>query len=253
MIERDILLDWVCSYAGCDGGNVCGETWLCGIEWGGRAKKSDYQVGLVQDINAKPVLKTAPDAALDWVDRLQRAYRYDRAFIKMHAAMRGKDISSYKDHAQEMTKNNEILKLNLYPIGFQDTSARLWNEYGLEGVTGFGDKYTFNTWCLFNRSKFFTDERKKHQPRRIICVGVSYLRDFLMFFGYGENLKEINLEMISPASEANKNDRYLYWTRLHGDRNETLLFIIPFFNVRSGLNSDHLLQSFGRRIAELSQ
>lgn len=121
MIDRDALLSWVNSFAGCDGGNVHADTWLCGIEWGGEGDLDYYQSTLVNNIN-KGGSTEPPGEPLDWLARIiDKKYRYDKTFVMVHAAMCGKKLASKGDdstevinnHAREMTDRNMILKLNL--------------------------------------------------------------------------------------------------------------------------------------------
>jgi len=69
-----------------------------------------------------------------------------------------------------------------------------------------------------------------------------------MFFGGSDRIDRLNTGVIKPSSEANSYDRAYYWVKLD---NETTLVVIPFFSGRYGLNSNHLLQEMGERIAEL--
>jgi len=96
-------------------------------------------------------------------------------------AIHEKKVEDYKEVARYT--GDELFKLNLYPIAFDSTDLNHWHKYGLSKITGFENKYLFNTWCFFNRFPAYTNLRKKHKPDLIICTGVDYLRDFLIFFG----------------------------------------------------------------------
>ena len=236
------LEKWACSLSGCDGGNINADTWLCGIEWGGGSGGNYYEKDLPEAMNEGTVSAILDE--FDWEDSL--TYPYGRSFAKLYTAINGGMVEDYKTVAN--LKGNEIFKANLYPIAFDSTDHSLWHKNKLDELTGFKDKYLFNTWCFFNRFPVFSDLRKIHKPKLIIGTGIDYLRDFLMFFGGNEKIEKLQSIKISPESEHNKYDRTCYWVKLDQD---TLLVVIPFFSGRYGLNSNYLLQEMGRHIAKL--
>jgi hypothetical protein len=233
------IKDWACSFSGCDGGNVDADIWLCGIEWGGGSDIGYYNKKLPEQLKNGKV-----DVSLtnfDWNDSL--SYTYGRSFAKLYNSIKGGKVEDYKQVSN--LEGNELFKLNLYPIAFDSTNHTLWHKNNMPALTGFDNKYIFNTWCFFNRFPFFTQLTKKHKPELIIGTGVDYLRDFLMFFAGDEKVSKLNSGLITPISEANKYDRVYYWVRIDSN---TLLVIIPFFSGRYGLNSNYLLQEMGARI-----
>ena len=108
----------------------------------------------------------------------------------------------------------------------------------------------FQTWCFINRFPYFSELRKEKHPKLIVCTGVSYLRDFFIFFGgNSENSATIQYEDVSPSPGSKiENKRRFYWVHLD---HSTTLFVIPFFSGSYGLNSDYLLQKTGDRIREI--
>jgi hypothetical protein len=242
--------DWACSFSGCDGGNPNADIWLCGIEWGYIGKEDEkenyYKKELPKEIK-KGVAET--DSSFKWADSI--TYPYGRSFAKLYQAIQGENVESYKDVSNLI--GDELFKLNLYPIAFNHTGHDLWHKYGVDKITGFDNKYLFNTWCFFNRFPAFTKFKKelKKRPKLIVCTGVDYLRDFLMCFGGNANIDKIKIGKIKPNSENNKiknsnGERTYYYVK----SDETLLIVMPFFS-RGGLNSNHLLQEMGNRIREL--
>ncbi|MEI6893484.1 MAG: hypothetical protein V5789_02390 [Colwellia sp.] len=239
---NDNFREWACSFSGCDGGNVDADIWLCGIEWGGASHGDYYKKGLPEElVNGKVELSLNK---FDWSESLD--YPYGRSFAKLYKSIKEEDVKDYKQVSN--LDGNELFKLNLYPIAFDSTNHELWHKNDMTKLTGFENKYLFNTWCFFNRFPFFSKLRKKHKPKLIIGTGVDYLRDFLMFFGGHENINKLCSGSITPESAANKTDRVYYWVRLDTD---TLLVVIPFFSGRYGLNSNYLLKEMGRRISQL--
>ena len=254
MVDREVLRDWISSYSGCDGGNVKAETWLCGVEWGGTADKDYYQKKLVDDINNGP--QELPSKPLNWLKRINEDdYTYDETFVMVHAAMRGKKYSGkdgyakkevIDNHAKEMTDNNEVLKLNLSPIGFSKINEELWDEFGLEKVTGIGSRSEFvDEWLMSYRSELFTALRKRHQPKRIICIGICHRDYFLKLFGFDKFHERVPIRLEQGGSA-----RSLYWAKLD-DNSKTKLFVMPFSSPK-GLNYHNLREKFGEKIAELS-
>lgn len=239
------LKKWVCSFSGCDGGNINSDIWLCGIESGysqGTKEeiKNYYQEKLKCEIEKGKVEN--PRENFSWKDSL--TYTYGRNFAKLYKAIKGEKVDDYRN----IENNEDLFKLNLYPIAFPSTDHRFWTEYNLYEATGFKDKYLFNIWCFFNRFSFFSKIRKENNPKLIICTGVDYLKDFLMCFG-AENINKIETGNIKAESDANKtkNGRTYYWVKV----DKTLLVVIPFFSGRYGLNSNHLLQEMGSEIKKL--
>lgn len=233
------LRDWACSLSGCDGGNIASDIWLCGIEWGAGSYGTYYEVDLPQEIS-KGAVDNGRDK-FDWKDSI--TYPYGRSFAKLYTSIQGGNVDDYRQVAN--LSGDEIYKLNLYPIAFDSTDHNLWHTYGLDKLTGFENKYLFNTWCFFNRSSVFRKLRKKHKPKLIIGTGVDYLRDFMMFFGDNESIEKLNTGKISADSSRNTYERTYYWVKLDVD---TTLVVIPFFSGRYGLNSNFLLQEMGNRI-----
>lgn len=239
---KNNIKEWACSLSGCDGGNIQADTWLCGIEWGGGSRDNYYEIGLPQEINngaASTNLKKH-----DWKNSI--SYTYGRSFAKLYKAIAGGKVEDYKEVVN--LTGSELFKTNLYPIAFDSTDHSLWHKNGLDNLTGFESKHLFNTWCFFNRFPEFSKLRKKHKPKLIICTGVDYLRDYLMFFGGNGNIDKLKTDIVAPQSKANAYDRTYYWVHLD---NDSLLVVIPFFSDRYGLNSNHLLQEMGSKVREL--
>jgi len=188
------IKEWVCSFSGCDGGNLYADTWLCGIEWGGGNLDNYYEEKLPKEIkNGKAPINLKE---YSWEESLK--YPYGRSFAKLFIAIKGGKVENYKDSAR--WNGEDLFKANLYPIAFESTDHTLWHKYGVDKITDFETKHLFNTWCFFNRFPFFTQLRIKHKPKLIICTGINYLRDYLMFFGGTNNINELHTGTIKPKS-----------------------------------------------------
>jgi len=242
---KENLREWACSLSGCDGGNVKADTWLCGIEWGGGSNNDGiyYTDELPNEISNGAV--TLQSIKFDWKDSL--TYTYGRSFAKLWTVINDDNgkAENYRDVSS--LDGSQLFKLNLYPIAFDSTDHDLWHKYNLDKITGFENKYLFNTWCFFNRFSAYSKLREEHKPKLIICTGVDYLRDFLMCFVGNENIDQLNVGSVEGKSEKNKYIRKYYWVKANG----TLIVIIPFFSGRYGLNSDFLLEQVGQAIKKL--
>ena len=236
---------WACSLSGCDGGNVNAKTWLCGIEWGGGSgDEGEYYESLKGQIRTG--VHPGNDNLYNWEESL--TYPFGRSFSKLYAAMKGEEVKNYKHFSKEVWSDSEVFKLNLYPIAFDSTDPQLWHDNKMPEITGFAEKYLYQTWCAFNRFPAFARLRAVHNPDLIVCTGVSYLRDFLMCFGGNQsNLGFVNHGDLGAMTSDKTRPRRYYWVELIGG---TKLFVIPFFSGQYGLNSDALLQEMGEVIRD---
>lgn len=247
-MNPETFKEWACSLSGCDGGNFYADTWLCGIEWGAGSQDNGiyYKTQLLEEMTAGKA--HPPCDRFDWNESL--SYPYGRSFAKLYAAIHGEKVQSYKYLAANTWDGSELFKLNLYPIAFDSTDESLWEKNNLHQITGFDEKHLFQTWCFLNRFPAFSALRKNRSPRPpklIIGTGISYLRDFIMCFGWDQGTcGSIRYGDIEPSSESNKkNKRRYYWVSLDSF---TTLMVVPFFSGTYGLNSDYLLQEMGQRI-----
>ncbi len=238
---------WARSFSGCDGGNVKAGVWISGIEWGSASYDDGiYYRKLVEQIKAGAYNDYR--RSYDWKE--STTYPYGRSFAKLYTALNDVDIQNYREYVSTLS-GSEVFKLNLYPIAFDSTDPNLWSDYELEQITGFREKHLFQTWCFYNRFPWFARQTEANSPKIVIGTGVSYLRDFLAFFG----ADPMSVSMIQfrdlkpdPATGSNRPRRF-YWVNLTGG---TWLFVIPFFSGSNGLNSDYLLGEMGRQIREIS-
>lgn len=240
--------EWACSLSGCDGGNIHADVWLCGIEWGG-ASQSNYYERLSSEIQMGAV--ASETEAFNWAESV--TYSYGRNFAKLFCAMNGGKVEDFKEkiHTQQWD-GSELFKLNLYPIAFDSTDHNLWHQHDLHKITGFQEKFLFQTWCSMNRFPAFSKLMEKHAPRIVIGTGVSYLRDFFTCFGGSQiNSQFIEIGELSRVSQANQRyKRRYYWVKIN---NRTTLVVIPFLSGPAGLNSNALLQEMGEKIQKISK
>ena len=232
------LNKWVCSFAGCDGGDPNSDIWLCGIEWGyenatEEEREDYYKNGLPIEIrNGEQEL----DLNYSFFTDESLKFPFNLAFAKLYSAIIDKEISQI---------NDKILKLNLSPIAFRKDDEKFWDE-NLVNATGFESKSKFIEYLLkVNRFQKITET---YRPKLIICIGNSYKNHFNSCFFGGENKDGFNKVTIKPEStNKNQNNRYFYHTK----HNNTLLVVTPFSTSSNGLNSDYMLRKCGETIRGL--
>lgn len=239
--------EWACSFSGCDGGNPDADIWLSGIEWGGDGGEDYYERRLPDEVSRGAVeLKTDPYC---WEQH--NRYKFGKSTAKLVAAIHGYSVERYQELFQDGIWNgSEIFKLNLYPIAFTSTDPKLWSKTKMDKYTGFKDKNLYQLWCNFNRFPAFAEHRNKQSPKLVIGVGVSYLREFVTCFGGAKvPVNRIDFFEIEPRSERNKRTarRRVYWVKVAPT---TMLVVIPFYTGSYGLNSNYLLETAGRKIAD---
>ncbi|MEA3222767.1 MAG: hypothetical protein U9P49_06340 [Thermodesulfobacteriota bacterium] len=152
------LVDWACSYSGCDGGNPKAEIWICGIEWGfAKEKRWDnetYEKKLNEYYKKELPEEISKGGDIPLKDkyyiRENLDYPYGINVAKLYSAIIGEKVGKYRDVA-EKSKGSEIFRMNLYPIAFRNTDENFWKGYELDKLTGFEEKHLFKTWCFLNR------------------------------------------------------------------------------------------------------
>ena len=112
---------WAKSYSGCDGGNLKGSTWLCGIEWGMGLKHVLEEIE--EPVTKPPWLYKTPEDALG-----RPTFPVNLAFFKLISAMRGRPVDDCKSVAYEKPffpfhRRSDFFKLNLFPIAFKNRRA----------------------------------------------------------------------------------------------------------------------------------
>ncbi len=247
---------WACSFSGCDGGDLKSRVWLCGIEWGYRRTKDqsveDYHNEL-ENYYCHEIPKQISEGFRSYRCEEYKMdehldYQYGLKVAKLYAAIEGHDVSKARDIAT-VSNGSEIFRLNLYPIAFYQEKDALWEQYGLDAVTGLESKQIYRTWCLLHRLPWIAEQVKEHNPKLFIGTGIGYLTDFVISCGGSGIVSDIHKEtIIGNPEKPDDSKRTMYWARI----GETTLVVIPFLGGMSGLNSDALLQKFGDRIREIA-
>ncbi|MBK8815085.1 MAG: hypothetical protein IPN42_06060 [Methylococcaceae bacterium] len=236
---------WAMGFSGCDGGNLNGSIWFCGIEWGGGSEE-DWLKDSVSKFEY--VIEPYSINDEDIEERKKELIpQYNAKLLKMYSVLLGKEAKDYKETAlayKYLGKNGHIFKMNLYPIAFGDTKDDLWDFHHYK-LTGFPTKTTYKAWCQINRFNKIREWLQENKPKAIICTGVTLHKEFLMAFCGFENIHE----EVKKLEKIIIDDRYFYWMAINN--NQSFLFIIPFFGNPYGLNKDEQIINIGKKIREI--
>lgn len=238
---------WATGFSGCDGGNLDGDYWFCGIEWSGNYTEEE----LVDDF--------AKDYSMpgNWGKSEQEfnqilAAQYNRKILKLYSSIIGRDVEKYRHLLNEdempFSKTSKTLKLNLYPLAFNQDQDEGWRtQHWLYERTGLASKSLYRAWCQAHRFPIFRSAVEKHRPKVIVGTSRSYRDEYAMAFaGEGHTFIEATRQL--RENEEVILDRKINWTML--DEGRTLLVVTPFLGGRWGLTSDEQLRQTGELIAK---
>lgn len=225
---------WARGFSGCDGGNIKGKIWLCGIEYAGGDSCESIAQELSRDVSHPPPPREKPESFL--------SYRYNQGALKILCALSGKYGDKYEDFFRSescFAPDSDYFKLNLYPLGFRTVDSLLWQGCHSR-LTGFGSKEEYQCWCRTHRFPQLRAwaTQQQHPPKLILCTGKTYGDDFFSAFG--------NRESQTQDERAGKPIRYLVT-----NDGQTLVAVTYFPGGRHGLNSNEKLSSTGQRLAQI--
>ena len=236
---------WALGFSGCDGGNLSGPLWFCGIEYGQNDDAESLKRAFLDDVSTP---SSIPDDAEDLRIK-ELVHQYNVKLLKMYSAILGKDVGDYRAAALDnkyLSKNGQLFKMNLYPIAFGDTKDDLWGNDHFK-LTGMPTKTIYKAWCQINRFKEINNWVKNAVPRAIICTGVNLRHEFAMAFCGFENV-HADLAKLKPLVN-HDGTRTFYWMPINN--NKTILFVTPFFGNAYGLNKDEHFTDIGSRVREI--
>ncbi|MDO8289170.1 MAG: hypothetical protein Q7T44_08130 [Parvibaculum sp.] len=229
--------NWALGYSGCDGGEIGSpsnpSTWVCGIEWGGGHTPEALAAHMEEDVSR------APRGYTDWTENL--AYIFNWQVMKLLSVINGGSVSDYKNFAETVKPfvagSPDYFKMNLYPIGFKDTSFARWHD-NFSHITGFHGKADYLRWCSTCRFPEIRKWAKSAAPELILCLGKTYIQDFRSAFH--NNNGSFFHEII--------DNRDLFWCV---NDQGSIVAVIPFMVNRNGLVKNVSIQKFGERISQL--
>lgn len=212
--------EWACSFSGCDGGNINSSVWVCGLEWG----RPHYENNQIQDRDLEPKFVSGSWDTNDEDVRTNLTgskMGFNQKLAWFYSYLLGWNICHYKDEAV----NNHLFcqegtgfKMNAFPISFKDRESIAWTDTTRE-LTGLQDFEDYRKWCIEYRGDFFYKLIEKHNPRMVVCTGITSSNDFIEFFKCEKSKKE-------------PKDNFVVCPT---NNNNTLIFVVPFFNARKGI------------------
>jgi hypothetical protein len=230
---------WAAGFSGCDGGNPNGSIWICGIEFGLGHDLTQLRRNIhCVDASRPPSLEDA-----DWSECELRSFpslQYNCKALKLLCALDGR-YTSHREfyHAERcFRRDSNYFKLNLYPIGFRNTSDRNWTEWHAE-ETGLENRSEYLRWCHEHRFQAMRDWVDQFKPKLIICTGKTRCFEFFSAFG---------AQWESRHTDETTGKQIVYSTANAG---KTFVAVIYFLGGRYGLNSDLQILDTGRKLKQL--
>ena len=239
--------EWAKSFAGCDGGNINGQYWFCGIEPG--CGKGDRLDANYTPIHSFPEKLTSNG----WTDQ----YSLKVAKIIEAERVEGSDKSLKVGELRHksnkfLTTDSNFFKMNLYPLPFLNISPQYW-KFEHFSQTGFYTKFQYLMWCQENRFEKIKKWTSVGMSKIIICTGLAYAVDFLMAFTmikdwekYIFNLNDFQ-KKLTVKNETSSIKKY-YEIEIKKN-NIDYIYIIPFLG-QGGLMSNDSLYEIGKIIGK---
>ena len=205
------------SYYGCDGGNLSSVVWTCGLEWGGGYENNQIKI---EDIESLPLgaWDLNGESVLDYL----RA-QYNQKLAWFYCYLLGWDVSKYDEEAVKhklFCSNGTGFKMNAFPISFKNRSSVQWPASTMK-ITGLPSFDVYKEWCIQKRGDFFFDIVKQHNPKLILCTGITYTMDFVRFFKCDlDSYRELDNVKFAVTNNG-----------------KSIVAVSPFFGGASGINS----------------
>lgn len=219
---------WALGFSGCDGGNPRGGIWICGIEWGVGHTEDNLKF---EDVSSPPSLETWPQEELEQFLK----YQYSWKAVTLLCAIEGKPVDAYTEFFQQercFYSDSRYFKMNLYPLGFRDTSPTHWKDW-LTRLTGLQNKNDYKQWCRNKRFQQLRNWVLHYNPKLIVCTGKGHRAEFFEAFGDDS-------EPVQHISCGAKDIAYI-----RTNREQTLVAVTYFLGGPSGLKSDEELLATG--------
>lgn len=260
-VDKNFAL-WAKSLSGCDGGNIKGKYYFCGIEWGTKEKENlkpalnpvevAYRAENGMEIPAWVRSKEEPGYFIQ--DNIT-SVRFDQKIAKLYLAIKDQPSGKedYKKFIMEklLLANGDTFKLNLYPISFHSHHDHLWKKPHYD-LTGISTKALYRSWCQIERFPLFRKIVADYSPKAVICVGRQYINDFILAFG-GHSLvhQKRETKKIVQKSENKTREKWIEYLPINGGK--TQLFILPFLSGVHGLNANDDIDATGKFIRSLCE
>lgn len=182
---------WAIQYSGGDGGNIDGNIWLFGIEYGA---PKDRKERFSFDDSSSP--SEWPSENQD--DYLSYFNQHNTKAIKLLTVLANQPLNEYKSYAWSnriFCSQSNYFKFNLFPLPFKTISVAEWDSVWISR-TGFNSKPEYTDWCRKYRFPVIKSWFDKHNPELVIANGLTFRDDFCSAFGYDQN--SIQKHELSP-------------------------------------------------------
>src|ERR1700682_3175271 len=176
---------WAKGFSGCDGGNLHGAIWFCGIEWS-TGTEHDLREELRDSVSEPPQKYGALQDILRDPDS-RKPHPYGVRLVKLITAMR---LPAAYSEPFPFHRRSQFFKLNLFPVAFKEVDPQLWiDKY--KTATGLPTQDAYVQWCRENRFPQMRSWVEKGRPTLIVGVGAGRERkpDFKEAFGFTEALE----------------------------------------------------------------
>lgn len=214
-------------FAGCDGGDPYGKTWVLGVEHGD--SPSD---GPGHDV-----------ADAGYPLSQQRTYRYNVQLFKLLAAIEGMPVTdwlAFAEREQPFVRGTQgYFKGNLFP--YTCPSDEDWSE-AAQRETGFSTKERYRAWCRNHRFEAIGQWIARAEPDLVIACGIGYRHDFAAVAFQRAPVKVLEHRLDLPGRATR------FFSASHEGR---LLVVLPHLSGSPLMYSHATLQEAGRYIATL--
>lgn len=239
MADSKNLNDFLCSWAGMDGGNLCAPIWICGIEPGGELENADaLQIPRGDPPCWDAKFKEAHPKFATW----QYHQKVAKLLIVIERILASPPqqatVDGYKDYMRDKlyTCAGQSFKLNLFPLASPSVKCTKWPE-SFRGAPLLADKGEYYKRCRAMRFPFLAKLRHEHRPKVIVATGRMHCLAFAEAFGFALDSEQEPIPL--PHNRQ---------CRVFLDQGSALI-VSPFFGGRYGMNSDGLLIELARKVA----
>ena len=110
--------------------------------------------------------------------------------------------------------------MNAFPISYKGRNSVVWSDE-TKRITGLDSLVIYKEWCIQKRGGYFQEIIEKHNPKLILCTGITSSIDFIRFFGCDIDTYQDCKDFIIASTNQRK----------------TLVAVVPFFGGANGVNS----------------
>lgn len=227
----DKIISSTREFDGCDGGDPgspeAPSVWIFGIEHGTYKSRHDASFHTTQNDPAYSI-------------QTQLKWPYNQKAFKLLAAMEGKEVSRYREFAEDnqpfVSQSKGYFKGNIYPFACRNVSEWPTEAEEETGMT----KLEYREWCKEHHVPAIKKWVDRYQPRIFIGVGTTSKSEFAnAVFG-------ADVEFQVHQFSVNGYGKQIFYAKSDGRR----LVVVPHLSgSRHGLNSNESLRIAGEFIS----